>query len=95
MTAYPYREFEDYALLEVEIHDLQTGSNWTDTIRDTEYQIRRQWMRTEALLAEAGFVLGWRPHGVNRGSIDHLVLVKEAVDRCWLQRAADLIPDWA
>ena len=92
MTAYPYRELENYPLLEVEIHDLQTGSNWTAEIRDTENEIRRQWMRTEALLAKAGFVVGWHADGVDRGSIDHLVLVKVAVDRCWLQHAADPVP---
>lgn len=92
MTVYAHREFEEYPLLKVAIHDLKTGSNWTTTIRDTEHEIRRQWMRAEALLEEAGFVTGWRPDGAYRGSIDHFVLVKEAMDRCLLKHAADLGP---
>jgi len=92
MTAYPYLEFEEYVLLEIEIHDRQTGSNWTAKIWDTEDEVCRQWARAEALLEDAGFVTGWRPDGAYRGSIDHLVLVKEAIDRCWLQHAADLVP---
>jgi len=92
MTAYPYLEFEEYVLLEIEIHDRQTGSNWTAKIWDTEYEIWRQWERAKSLLEEAGFVPGWRADGVYRGGIDHLVLVKEAADRCWLRHAADLVP---
>lgn len=92
MTVYPYREFEGYTLLEIEIHDRQTGSNWTAKCRDTEYEICRQWMRAGPLLEEAGFVLGWRPDGVYRGNIDLLVLIREAVERSWLEHAADLIP---
>jgi len=92
MTIHAHSDFEDCLLVKVKIHDLHTGSNWTAKISGTAQDIRRQWLRTERLLAGAGFSLGWKSYGVYRGTTDHLVLVREAVDRCWLERAADPVP---
>jgi hypothetical protein len=87
-----YYEFDECLLLEIEMHDLQTSYNYTVEIFGTPADIRLRWLRAERLLARAGFVCGWRNGAAYKGSIDHLVLVKEAADRCWLQRAADLVP---
>ena len=87
-----YYEFDECLLLEIEMHDLQTSSNYTVEIVGNPADIRLRWLRAERLLASAGFVCGWRTDAVYKGSIDHLVLVKEAMERCWLQRAADLVP---
>jgi hypothetical protein len=92
MTAYAHHEFDEIVLFTAKVHDLQKGNNWTAEIRGTEDDAWYQWHRCETLLAKAGFVSGWRPNGVYRGSIDHLILLKEAADREWLQRAPDLVP---
>jgi hypothetical protein len=92
MTVYAHDDFADQVLMSVEIHDLLTGNNWIAEIAGTAGEAWCQWLRTERLLAQAGFSTGWRPHGAYCGTIDHLVLVKEAVDRCWLRHAADLVP---
>jgi len=68
MTAYAHHDFDECVLAEVQIYDLQTGSNWIAKIWDTENEIYRRWMKFEALLAKAGLVLGWHSDGVYRGA---------------------------
>ena len=87
-----YYEFDEFLVLEIEMHDLQTCSNYTVEIPGIPADIRRRWLGAERLLAKAGFVCGWLIDGAYKGNIDHRVLVKEAADRCWLQHAADLVP---
>jgi len=91
MTVCAHHDFTDYVLIYVEVHDCRTGFNWLVQIPGTDETVHYQWHRAEQLLATAGFSLGWQSHGVYRGTVDHLVMVKEAVDRCWLQHAADLV----
>ena len=54
MSVYPHDDFNDYILVEVEIHDLRTGSNWIVEIFGTLEEVCRQWQRAERLLARAG-----------------------------------------
>jgi hypothetical protein len=52
-------------------------------MRGTEEELAYQLRITVGVMSEAGFEPGWRPNGTYRGFVDHLVVAREAVERCW------------
>jgi hypothetical protein len=70
--------------LRLKIHDPKTNANRTAKLHGTVSKIRGLLNWSGRLLDDAGFIPGWRATGKDCGTIDYIVLVGEAVERCWL-----------
>jgi hypothetical protein len=82
MTVYK-DAFDKIILIEMPIHDVITGNNLTMVMRGTEEDLAYQMRLTAGVLSEAGFGPGWCAEGAYGGVVDHLVIAREAVERCW------------
>jgi hypothetical protein len=79
----------------VKVHDTNTNTNWVAEIYGTVAEIARLWHKSAKLMDDAGFVPGWRTSGTPCGSVQYLVLIREAVERCWrmsFNTAPNVIP---
>jgi hypothetical protein len=65
------------------VHDPRTNSNWWAELYGTAAEIYRMGRRSAKFMDDAGFIVGWRESANYCGSIDYLILVREAVERCW------------
>jgi len=67
----------------LKIHDPKRNKNWTAELYGTADELRRLGPKSARLMDDAGFLVGWRPGAKYCGSIDYLILVREAVERRW------------
>lgn len=67
----------------LKVHDPKTNTNWLAELYGTPEEIRHLGLKSAKFMDDAGFVVGWRQGAEYRGSIDYLILVREAVERCW------------
>ena len=67
----------------LKVHDPKTNRNWAAVLYGTAAEIDRLGRKSAKLMDDAGFIVGWRPTAKYCGSIDYLILVREAVERCW------------
>jgi hypothetical protein len=82
MTVYK-DEFDEIIVIEIPIYDVLTGNNLTMVMRGTEAELAYQLRITAGVMHEAGFNPGWCTEGTEGGVVDHLVVAREAVERCW------------
>ena len=76
----------------IDVHDTKTNTNWIAEIYGTVAEIYRLGRASAKLLDRTGFVPGWRVGADYCGSIQYIVLVREAVERCW-RASFDIAPD--
>jgi hypothetical protein len=74
---------EEYYYVELKVHDPKTNTNWIAELCGTAGEVDRLGRKSAKFMDEAGFVPGWRATGKDCGSIDYIILVREAVERCW------------
>jgi hypothetical protein len=86
--------FVDYDVLNeeyrvwLEVYDPQTNTNWTAELNGTAAEIDRLGRKSAKFMDDAGFIPGWRADGNDGGSIDYIILVRDAVERCWRKQMA-------
>ena len=68
----------------LKVHDSKTNANRTATLHGMVSEIWGLLCWSGRLLDMAGFIPGWRAAGMHGATIDYIVLVREAVERCWL-----------
>jgi hypothetical protein len=65
------------------VFDPNTDTNFAAGVRGTPTEIYRLGLKSAHFMDGAGFVAGWCPKAKHFKSIDYLILVREAVERCW------------
>jgi hypothetical protein len=65
------------------VYDSRTDTNWAAELHGTPSEIHWLGRKSAHLMDGAGFVPGWSLQAKYCRSIDYLILVREAFERCW------------